>query len=227
MREKIIFLLAACAAILLTWDFYHIFMVVPDEANQGAIFRIIYVHVPSIFTGFTGFFVALVASILYLVKGDLKYDAFAAAVTEVALAFALVVLVTGSIWARIIWGIWWTWDARLTTMLICWLTYAGYLMLRRAVEEPTQRARLSSVVSIFGFVEVAIVYKSIEWFRTQHPAPVLTFRDGGGMAPGMESPIYLNWLALMCLASILVMIRMRQEDVAREIDSMRRMAHSF
>src|SRR5579862_5775618 len=98
MREKIMYLLAAVAALLLTWDFYHIFMVVPDEANQGAIFRIIYVHVPSIFTGFTGFFVGLVASILYLVKGDLKYDAFAAAVTEVALAFALVVLVTGSIW---------------------------------------------------------------------------------------------------------------------------------
>lgn len=227
MRNKIMIALALASAALLTFDLYKIFMVVPDELNQGAIFRIVYFHVPSIFTGFTGFFLGLVASVMYLVKGDLRYDAFAAAVTEVGLAFALVVLVTGSIWARIIWGIWWTWDARLTTMLMCWLTYAGYLMLRRAIDEPTQRARLSAVVSIFGFVEVFIVYKSIEWFRTQHPSPVLSFRNGGGMAPGMESPIYLNYLALMCLAAVLVMIKMRQEDVAREIDSLRRMAHAY
>src|SRR5579862_1081541 len=224
MRDKVLYGIAILAAALLARNLYLIFLQLPDEAAQGAIYRIIYFHVPSAITAMLGFMVAGAASGIYLGTKNLRYDAVAAAVTEVSLAFALVVLVTGSIWARIIWGIWWTWDARLTTMLICWLTYAGYLMLRRAVEEPTQRARLSSVVSIFGFVEVTIVYKSIEWFRTQHPAPVLTFRDGGGMAPGMESPIYLNWLALMCLASILVMVRMRQENVAREIDSLRRMA---
>jgi heme exporter protein C len=157
----------------------------------------------------------------------LKYDAFAAAVTEVSLTFATIVLATGMIWGRIIWGIWWTWDARLTTMLVCWLIYAGYLMLRRAIDEPTQRARLSAVVSIFGCTDILIVWKSIEWWRTQHPAPVLSVRDGGGMAPGMEGPIYWNWLALMCIAALLVMIRMRQENMSREIDSLRRMAHSY
>src|ERR1700742_2224542 len=194
MRDKIIIGLAAIATILLAVDFYKIFMVLPDEVRQGAIYRIIYIHVPSVFTGFTGFFVALVASSLYLWKGDLKYDAIAAGVTEVSLAFAAIVLVTGSIWARIIWGVWWAWDPRLTTMLLCWLTYAGYLMLRRAIDEPNTRARLSAVVSIFGFVEVIIVYKSIDWFRTQHPGPVLTIHDGGGMATGMEGPIYWNYL---------------------------------
>lgn len=227
MRNKIFIALALISGTLLIWDLYKIFMTVPDEANQGAIFRIIYFHVPSIFTGFTGFFVALIASSMYLVKGDLRYDSVAASVTEVSLAFASVVLATGMIWARIIWGVWWAWDARLTTMLMCWLTYAGYLMLRRAIPEPTQRARLSAVVSIFGFVEVIIVYKSIDWFRTQHPGPVLTIRDGGGMAPGMESPIYWNYLALLCLAAILTMVRMRQEDVGREIDSLRRTAHAY
>jgi len=168
-RDRILFALAAVCAVLLSYNFYKIFLVLPDEANQGAIYRIVYVHVPSIFTGFTGFFVALAASGAYLATGKLKYDAFAAAVTEVSLAFATIVLATGMIWGRIIWGVWWAWDARLTTMLVCWLIYAGYLMLRRAIDEPTQRARLSAVVSIFGCVDILIVWKSIEWWRTQHP----------------------------------------------------------
>ncbi len=172
-RDRILFALALICAVLLSYNFYKIFLVLPDEANQGAIYRIVYVHVPSIFTGFTGFFVALAASGAYLATGKLKYDAFAAAVTEVSLAFATIVLATGMIWGRIIWGVWWAWDARLTTMLVCWLIYAGYLMLRRAIDEPTQRARLSAVVSIFGCVDILIVWKSIEWWRTQHPAPVL------------------------------------------------------
>jgi heme exporter protein C len=227
MRDKIIFVLAGICAAILSVNLYNILLVLPDEKDQGAIYRILYFHVPSIFTGFTGFFVALAASGMYLVTRNLKYDAFAAAVTEVSLAFATVVLATGMIWGRISWGIWWAWDARLTTMLVCWLIYAGYVMLRRAIEEPTERARLSAVVSIFGCVDIMIVWKSIEWWRTQHPAPVLSVRDGGGMAPGMEAPIYWNWLALMCLAAILVMVRMRQEDMSREIDSLRRMAHTY
>ena len=227
MRDRLLYILALLAAVILTVNLYKIFMVLPDEANQGAIYRIVYVHVPSIFTGFLGFFVALVASGMYLSTKDLKYDAFAAAVTEVSLAFATIVLATGMVWGRIAWGIWWAWDARLTTMLVCWLIYAGYLMLRKAIEEPTQRARLSAVMSIFGCVDILIVWKSIEWWRTQHPAPVLSVRDGGGMAPGMESPIYWNWLAFLCISAVLVMIRMRQEQTSREIDSLRRMAHAY
>lgn len=226
MREKIMLVLAGVCAVILSLDLYKILLVLPNEKDQGAIYRIIYFHVPSIITGFTGFFVALVASGMYLATRNLKYDAFAAAVTEVSLAFASIVLATGMIWGRIIWGIWWTWDARLTSMLVCWLIYAGYMMLRRAIEEPTERARLSAVVSIFGCVDIFIVWKSIEWFRTQHPGPVLSVRQGGGMAPGMEGPIYWNWVALMCLAAVLVMVRMRQEDISRQIDSLRRMAHT-
>lgn len=227
MRQRLLYILAAVAAILLVWNFYKIFLVLPDEANQGAIYRIIYIHLPSIFTGMLGFFIGLVASGMYLATGNLKYDSFAAAVTEVALVFATIVFPTGMIWGRISWGIWWAWDARITSMLVCWLIYAGYLMLRRAIEEPTQRARLSAVMSIFGCVDSLIVWKSIEWWRTQHPGPVLTIRGGGGMAPGMQEPIYWNWLAFLCIAAILVMIRMRQESTSREIDALRRMAHAY
>ncbi|MGA2602394.1 MAG: cytochrome c biogenesis protein CcsA [Bryobacteraceae bacterium] len=227
MREKAIYFLCAIAAVLLTWNWYKVFLIEPDELNQGAIYRIIYIHVPSAMTCATGFFIALCASIGYLWKKDLKYDAVAASVTEVAWVFATIVLVTGSIWGRIAWGIWWAWDPRLTSMLICWLLLVSYLMLRRAVDEPNQRARLCAVLSIFTFTDWIIVWKSIEWWRTQHPGPVLSIRNGGGMAPGMESPIYWNALALVCLASALVLLRWRQEGVKREIDALRRYAHAL
>lgn len=227
MRERILYILAAAALALFLWNLNTIFKVLPDEANQGPIYRIIYFHVPSIFTGFTLFFVALVSSIGYLWTKDLRWDGVAAGTTEVGLAFASIVLVTGMIWGRIIWGIWWTWDARLTSMLVCWLLYAGYLMLRRAVDEPAQRARLSAVLSIFAFADVIVVWKSIEWFRTQHPAPVLSIRNGGGMAPGMEAPIYLNYLVMLILSAILVILRLRQENIKREIDALRRFAHAL
>ena len=227
MRDKILYALGALGALWLLRNLYVILIDLPDESAQGAIYRIMFFHIPSWFTCFTAFLLGGVSSILYLVKKKPSYDTFAVANVEVGLAFTFIGLATGMIWARIIWGIWWAWDARLTTMLVCWLIYAGYLMLRRAIDEPTQRARLSAVVSIFGCVDILIVWKSIEWWRTQHPAPVLSVRDGGGMGPGMEAPIYWNWLAFMCLAAILVIVRMRQEEMSREIDSLRRTAHSY
>jgi heme exporter protein C len=100
-------------------------------------------------------------------------------------------------------------------------------MLRRAVDEPTERARNSAVLSVFIFPGVYITWKSIEWWRTQHPGPVLSIRQGGGMAPGMESPMYWNLLALLCLATVLVLLREHQEERRRELDSLRRAAHAI
>lgn len=227
MRLKIMLTLLVLSGLLLTWNLHTMFLKVPDEANQGAIFRIIYFHVPAAITSFTGFFVAMFAGVGYLVNKDLRLDAAAAAITEVSLAFATITLITGSIWGRIIWGLWWTWDPRLTSYFVCWLMYVGYLMLRRAIDEPNTRARMSAVLSIFACIDIVIVWKSIEWFRTQHPGPVLSIRNGGGMAPGMEAPIYWNLLALLMLSASLILIRMRQESMQREIDSLRRYAHAF
>jgi len=227
MRLKIILALSVLSGLILAWNLHTMFLAVPDELNQGAIFRIIYFHVPAAITSFAGFFFAMFASVGYLIKKDLRFDSVAAAVTEVSFAFTTITLITGSIWGRIIWGIWWTWDYRLTSFFICWLLYVGYLMLRRAIDDPTTRARLCAVLSIFACVDVVIVWKSIEWFRTQHPGPVLSIRNGGGMAPGMEAPIWWNFLALIMLATALILIRMRQEAMQREIDSMRRYAHAF
>jgi heme exporter protein C len=227
MREKVIFGLAAASALLLAYNLYHIFLVLPDEAMQGPIYRIIFFHVPAAITGMIGYFVALVLSILYLSSGNFRYDSLAASVVEVSVIFSVLNIVTGSIWARIIWGIWWTWDYRLTSALVCVLIFSGYLMLRRAIDEPTQRARLSAALAVFGCIDVVIVWKSIEWFRTQHPGPVLSIRTGGGnIDPAMEHILYLNFLAILMIATALVLVRTRQEGIAREIDSLRRLANA-
>lgn len=225
MRERILVIVSGIAAVLLIRNLFVILLRLPDEAMQGAIYRIIFYHVPAAWTAFLGFFVALVASLLHLATKNLKHDAVAVAATEVSLAFAVANLITGMFWGRIIWGIWWTWDPRLTSMLVCVLLYAGYLMLRQAIEDPTARARASAVLSIFAFVDVPIVFFSIKWWRTQHPAPVVW--AGGSMDPDMWRMLFLNWVPLLLLWVVLIALRMRQEETRRELDALRRHAHAL
>jgi heme exporter protein C len=225
MRERLIILFGGVAAILLVRNLFVMLVKLPDEVMQGAIFRIIFFHVPAAWTSLLCCFVAFICSILYLAKRNLRYDAVALAATEVGLAFGAANLISGMLWGRIIWGIWWTWDARLTSMLVCWLLYAGYLMLRRAVEEPTQRARVAAVMSIFAFVDVPVVVLSIRIWRTQHPQPVVW--AGGSMDPAYWNMLFLNLVPLILLALILILIRLRQEELQREIDAVRRWAHAL
>lgn len=228
MREKILYGMGLVAGLWLVRNVYVILLGLPDEALQGAIYRILFFHLPAWFTCFTAYLVAGIASVMYLWKKDLRYDTFAVSTVEVGTVFTMVGLVTGMIWARIIWGIWWTWDPRLTWALITYIVYASYLMLRRAVDDPTTRARHSAVLCIFAFASVMITYKAIDWWRTQHPGAVLSFRTGGGtMDPRMESVIFQNWFALLLLTAVMVAIRMRQETMSREIEGMRRFAHAI
>ena len=229
MREKVMYGLGALAGILLVRNLYQMFLGLPDEALQGAIYRIIFFHVPAAWSFMIGAFVSMVASVAFLTRHSFKADSVAASVTEVALVFGAVNLVTGMVWARIIWGIWWAWDARLTFMLISCLMYAGYLILRKTIEEPTQRARISAVLSILTFPAVVITWKAIDWWRTQHPGPVLSIRTGGAgsMDPAMQSVLYWNFLAVLVFAAVLAMIRMRQEEMRRELDGLRREAHAI
>jgi heme exporter protein C len=224
MRDKILFLLGAIAIAILTIDIYQIARL-PPEASQGVIFKIIFFHVPVAIAAVTCSLIALVGSVMFLVTRNFKYDALAVSVTEVGLAFLAANLVTGSIWGRVAWGIWWTWDARLTSALVCWLLYAGYLMLRHAIEEPTQRATFSAVFSIFAFIDVPIVVFSIKWWRTQHPQPVFW---SGGSFPADWSVIF-RWqiLAMLLFGAVMIAVRLRQEESQREIDALRRMAHAL
>ena len=223
MRDKILILLGAVAFGLLFKDL--LTMKGFTESNQGAIFKIIFFHVPMAITALTCALVAFLSSVGFLITKNFKFDALAVAVTEVGLAFLAGNLITGSIWGRVIWGVWWAWDARLTSALVCWLLYAGYLMLRRAIEEPTQRATFAAVFSIFAFIDVPIVIFSIKWWRTQHPQPVFW---AGGSFPAEWYPTF-GWqmLAIMLLGVVLTCIRLRQEEFQREIDSLRRMAHAL
>ncbi len=225
MRQKLLYAICIVAAVILVRDLVVMLTALPDEAAQGAIFRIIFFHVPDAWTAFLGCFIALVSSVVFLITKNLRWDALAVSVTEVGLAFGAANLITGMIWGRVIWGIWWTWDARLTSMLVCWLLYAGYLMLRHAVEEPTQRAKVSAVFSIFAFADVPIVVFSIKWWRTQHPQPVVW--GGGSMDPSYWNMLFLNWVPLLLLFAVLSALRMRQEETKRELDALRRHAHAM
>jgi heme exporter protein C len=219
------FAMLALAAIIFIRNLY-VISVLPDEVNQGQIFRIIFFHVPAAAAAMTGSAVALIASVLFLIKKDFFYDSLAVAVTEVGLAFLAVNLVTGSIWARVIWGVWWAWDPRLTSALICWMLYAGYLILRQSLEEPTQRATFAAVYSIFAFSDVPIVYFSIRWWRTLHPQPVF-FSKNGAFPSDWGRALGVNMLAMFLFYAVLTMIRLRQEQTQREIDSLRRTAHAM
>src|SRR5258706_1439935 len=224
MKEKILYAIGIIAIVILTRDILTI-AGLPPERTQAAILKIIFFHVPMAITALMCSAVALIASVLFLITRNFKYDSAAVAVTEVGLAFLAGNLITGSIWGHIIWGMWWAWDARLTSALVCWLLYAGYLMLRHAIEEPTQRATFAAVFNIFAFIDVPIVIFSIKWWRTQHPQPV--FWAGGSFPPDWAAGFWLNALALAALCAVLIGVRLSQEEAQREVDSLRRMAHSL
>src|SRR5258706_6283122 len=141
MREKLVYFVGALVAVLFVRNLYVILNVLPDEANRGGMSRIMFFHIPSWWTAGLALTAGGITSALYLATGKMKYDAISVSVTEVAVVFLCIGMCTGMIWARIIWGIWWTWDARLTSALVCLLLYAGYLILRDGIDDPTPRAR--------------------------------------------------------------------------------------
>ena len=163
LAAAVVFFLVGAAA-------YGAFFVAPTERTMGPIQRIFYLHVSSAWTGLTGFFICFVANLLYVFRRQPQWDWLSVSAAEVGLVFTTVVLISGPIWAHPVWGIWWTWDARLTSTFILWLLYACFLLLRTLVEEPDRRALFSALFGIFAFVDVPLVFGSIRWWRTQHPA---------------------------------------------------------
>jgi len=145
------------------------FLYAPEDANQGAAQRIFYIHVPSAWIGFLAFFVVFGASIAFLRTGKRKWDDMAASSAEVGVIFTSGVLITGPLWGRPVWGVYWTWDPRLTSFLMLWLIYLSYIVLRGYVPEPIRRAKFSAVLGIVGFLDVPIVYLSARWWRSEHP----------------------------------------------------------
>lgn len=175
-------ILLAISFALIAVALFLIFLWVPTEAEMGIVQRIFYLHVPVAWVAFVAFFHVFLGSILYLWKRSEKWDVLAHASAEIGLLFTTLVLITGPLWARPIWGAWWVWDPRLTTALIMWLIYLGYLMVRSMSDERSRGARFAAVVGIVGFIDVPITALAITLWRTQHPAPVI-FQ--GGLEPKM------------------------------------------
>ena len=217
--------LALSTAVMVTAMLYLTFVWVPMEATMGVVQRIFYFHVPSAFVAFIAFTIGGVASIRFLSSREHRFDDLSVAANEVGLVFAIVNLVTGSLWAKPIWGVYWAWDARLTTMLLLALIYVAYLILRQSIFEPTQRAVVCAVVSIFGMVDIPIVYMANQWWRTQHPAPVLS--GEGSLDPQMRFVLYFSLAALMFVFWCLVRMRRRLESTRREMDALRREVHAL
>jgi heme exporter protein C len=193
---------------VLAIGFRQAIFLVPTEATMGNVQRIFYYHFPAAILGLVFPYVNLVASLGYLYFRRrnpfhaLSADALAVASAEITVILTSICLMTGILWARPVWGIWWTWDARLTSLLLLWLLYVSYLLLRR-FSSSGEAHTLAAVLSIFAAVDVPIVYMSIQWWRTQHPSPV--FGGGGSLDPSFYPAVLWN-LAGWTMWSVLVMI---------------------
>jgi heme exporter protein C len=220
MSKRII--LGAVAILLVIAAAYAAFFIAPEERTMGLIQRIFYFHVASAWAGFSAFFLCFLGNLLYVWRRDQKYDWLAVSGAEVGLAFTTVVLITGPIWAHPVWGIWWTWDARLTSTFVLWLLYVSYLLLRTLVEEPDRRALLSSLFGIFAFLDVPLVFGAIRWWRTQHPQPVIMGGQGSGLDPTMKSVFFFSALAMHVLMIFLVAERYALEKMQTETEFLAR-----
>ena len=157
------------SALLMALTLYMVYMWVPTEQNLGVSQRIFYFHVPLGWIGMVSIMVVAVASILHLFTGKQKWDDLAYTTAEIGIIFASLILVTGAIWGKPVWGVWWTWDAKLTTTLVLWFIYVGYLMVRAYGPAGTQGKRFASVIALIGAIDAPIIYKATDWWRSAHP----------------------------------------------------------
>jgi len=210
--------LLAIVIVMMAIAHYMIFFYAPIEREMGIVQKIFYYHVPLAWNSFLAFGVVFFASFRYLATRDRKWDIRALAAAEVGVLYTTLVLITGPIWAKPVWGIWWTWDARLTLTLVLWLIYVAYLMLRHYVDNPEKRATLAAVVGIVGFVDVPLVYFAIRWWRTQHPQPVIAGGDDSGLDPMMRTTLYFCFFTFLALFHLLYRRRVAVEQLTDEVE---------
>ena len=185
--------------VLMIVSLYMVFIYVPTEKNTGIIQRIFYFHVPLAWVSCLAFFVTFILSIHYLWKRSMKSDSIACASAEVGVIFTTLVLITGPIWAKPAWGIWWTWDARLTTSLVLWLIYVAYFLVRSFASESDRAARFGAIVGIAGFIDVPIVFLTVNLWRTQHPTMII-------FEGGLETPMLITLLVCITAFTILYIL---------------------
>src|SRR5947209_7065018 len=219
MAKRVV--LCAAAVLLVITAGYASFFVAPQERTMGDLQRIFYFHVSCAWAGLTAFSIGFASNLFYVWKRKEKYDWLGVTCAEVGVAFTTIVLISGPIWAKPAWGIYWTWDARLTSTFVLWLLYISYLLLRTLIGEADRRAVASAVFGVFAFLDVPLVYMSIRWWRTQHPQPVLFGGPGSGLDPQMRVVFYTCWVALAALMALVMRQRFRVESLRHEVEELR------
>ena len=210
------------SVILLVIASYLTIIWAPTEAVMGNVQRVFYFHVSTGWVGMIGFLLAVFSGIMFLMKGDMKWDIIGLAGIEVGLVFSLINIVTGAIWARPIWNTWWTWDPRLVTATIMELVYLAYLMLRQGIEDPERRARFGAIYAIIGFASVPLSFLSIRIWRTIHPV-VVGSNDPGAqgsfdMTPDMQTAFFFSLFTFTVFAIALLWHRIRIGRLQDKVD---------
>lgn len=198
-------------------------IVAPREAIEGEVQRVFYIHVPSAMAAYLSFFIVFVASIIVLWRRDMRFDAVARAAAGVGVLFTGLTLATGAIWGYPIWGAWWAWDARLTSTLILFLIFAGYLLARGLADiADEQAARYAAVFAIIGFLDIPIINMSVRWWRTLHPQPIVLRMPGDQALPdSMLIVLGIGMMAVLLLAVWFIVLRSEVESIAARTAALR------
>ena len=221
-KTKSFYLFVVLTAVTFAAGIYMAFLWAPTEATMGEIQRIFYFHVASFWTASIAMTLNASACVIYLITRRSWWDSLAAASAEVGLIFCTGGLLMGPLWAKPVWGIWWTWDARLTLTFLTFLMYVAYMLLRGFLAESDRQGMISAVFGIFAVVNVPLVYMANRWFRTQHPQPVMGGGDGSGLNADMWYSVLVAWLATLFLMTCYLMIRISMEENRRRLAVLRR-----
>jgi heme exporter protein C len=198
---------------------YMAFLQAPREKTMGDLQRIFYFHVPAGMVGLVALAVNFAASLMYLIRKNRWWDSLALSAAELGVMFMTIVLVTGPIWAKPVWLIWWTWSPRLTSSLLLWMLYAAYLLVRNYIPDPERRAATSAVFGIVAFIDAPIVWFSIRWWRDLHPSPMI---ETGGLDPAMRPALWTCVAAFLLLFIYLLRRRLFLETARNDVEMLGR-----
>lgn len=215
--DRVLLALSAVAMVTLV---YLVFVHIPLERSQGFVQKIFFIHVPCAWVGFLAFTVTAVMGGRYLATRNPDHDRWAAASAEIGLVFTTLVLITGPLWGRPVWGIWWTWDIRLTSTLVLWLIYLAYLILRQTISEKDRRSTLAAVTGIIGWLGVPIVYAGNRVKASQHPAPVVGGGEGSGLAPIFLATLLVGVAACTLYYIVLLRFRVRAARIEDRVEEL-------
>ncbi len=217
-------LLGTLALIMIALGLYWALVQAPRDALQGDVQRIMYLHLPSILTAYLSFFLVFIGSCLYLWKREKRDDNLAHSAAELGVLFTALTIIEGSIWGKPTWGVWWTWDARLTLTAILLLIYSGDLMLRSLIDDEDRAALSAAILGIIGFLDIPLIHMSVYWWRTLHQPPSILRPDKlpwENVHPAMLTALAINFVGFLLLYFYLLSLRLRLGEVRSEIKARR------